>query len=333
MAHKVGIDLGTTSTRIFVPKKGVVLNEPSVVAKELNSRKVMALGMAAQAMVGRTPESIELFRPLVDGVIADFNATQTMLRHFLNTALSRVRLAKPDIMISVSGGATSTERKAVYDAAAEAGGRRIYLITQSVAAAIGANVAITEPSGNMVIDVGAGTAEICVISLGGVVASSSVRAGGNRIDRTITNYLRRDRGLSIGENMAEEVKKTVGTAMPERKHYKMDVKGRDLVTGLPRTVVIDSHELVEPIQDIIERIVYAARTVLEKTPPELVSDIIDHGIVLSGGTAMLRNLDQLLTKVIGVPVIKVEDPLNCVATGIGLAMSDLAEWQQSQLSF
>lgn len=332
LAKKVGIDLGTVNTRIYVPKRGIVVSQPSVVAIDINTNQVVAIGRDAEEMVGRTPEAIELYRPLNDGVIADFGITQTMLRHFLGIAIGRVHLLKPDLMVSLPGGATSTERKAVVDVALAAGGRAAYIIEQPVAAALGANIPIANPTGNMIIDLGGGTTEIAVISLGGVVAQHSVRVGGNKIDNAIADYLRRQHSLSVGERTAEQVKQKIGSALPMKKSHKMRVKGRDIAGGLPKTVTVQSSELVDAIQEILEKIVLAIRSVLEETPPELVSDIIDQGIILSGGTAQLRNLDKLLSKVIGVPVVVTEDPLNCTVEGIGSALDNLASYQKSLLA-
>jgi rod shape-determining protein MreB and related proteins len=331
-AKKIGIDLGTVSTLVYLPKRGIVVHEPSVVALDVNSDEVVAIGKEAEEMLGKTPEAIQLYRPLSDGVIADFGATQQMLRHYITQAIGRLRLIKPDIMISVPGGATSTERKAVTDVAIAAGGRAAYIIQEPVAAALGASIPIASPGGNMIIDFGGGSVEIAVISLGGIVAQSSVRVGGNKIDNAISDYLRKEYNLAVGDQTAEEVKRTIGTAMPTKKPLKMDVKGRDIIGGLPKTVSVSSIEIVESIQDILEKVVLAIRNVLEQTPPELVSDIIDRGIILSGGGALLKNVDKLLAKVIGVPVTIIDDPINCVARGIGVALSNLSDYQKSLLA-
>lgn len=331
-AKRIGIDLGTVNTLVYVPRRGIVINEPTVVARDLNSHEVIAIGNTAEDMTGRTPEAIELYRPLHEGVIADFGATVSMLKHYLNQAIGRLRPIKPDIMISVSAGATSTERKAVVDVALAAGGRAAYLISEPVAAALGANIPITSAAGNMIIDIGGGSTEVAVLSLGGVVAKHSLRIGGNKINAAIANYLRRAYNLSVGDQTAEEVKRTIGTAMPEKRSTKIEVKGRDLVAGLPKTIDIRSNELVEPIQDILERLVLAIRSTLEQTPPELVSDIAERGLVLSGGGAMLKNLDKLLIKVVGVPVVITDDPLTCVAQGIGVGLSNLVDYQKSLLA-
>lgn len=332
ITKRIGIDLGTVNTLINVPKKGIVINEPTVVARDVNSHQVIAVGREAEQMLGKTPEAIELHRPLTDGVIADFRATEALLKQFLNQSIGRIRPIKPDVLISVPGGATSTERKAVIDVAIAAGGRAAYLIDEPIAAALGAEIDIRSATGNMIIDIGGGTAEVAVISLGGIVSRHSVRVGGNKIDRAIADYLRRQYSLSVGERTAELVKTTLGTAMPEKRNPKMEVKGRDLVTGLPKTNHINANEIIEPIQDILEKIVLAVRTVLEKTPPELVSDIIDQGILLTGGTSLLKNLDKLFVKVVGVPVTVVDEPQLAVAKGVGIALSNLADYQKSMVS-
>ncbi len=331
-AKRIGIDLGTVNTVVYVPRHGIVVNEPTLVARDPNSHEVVAIGKTAEKMVGRAPEAIELHRPLNEGVIADFRVTQIMLKHYINQAIGRLRPLKPDIMLSVSSGATSTERKAVVDVGLAAGGRSVYLIQEPVAAALGANIPITNPAGNLIIDMGGGSTEIAVISLGGIVAQRSVRVGGVKIDAAIVDYLRRNYNLSIGDRTAEEVKRRIGTAIPEKRNRKLEVKGRDIGGGLPKTVTLSSNEIVEPIQDILERIVLAIRTVLEQTPPELVSDIIDRGIILSGGGALLKNFDKLLIKVIGVPVIIADDPMTAVAQGIGIGIQNLSDYQKSLLA-
>ncbi len=331
IAKRIGIDLGTNNTRVWLPGRGIVVREPTVVARDVNSHKVIAVGKVAEQMIERTPETIELYRPLQDGVIADYRATLTLLKHHVSQAIGRLRLIKPDMMINIPSGATSTERKAVIDAGLATGGRAVYIVQEPVAAALGANVPIQEAAGSMVIDIGGGTVEIAVLSLGGLVANQSLRIGGNKIDAAIADYLRRQHNLSVGDKTAETVKRRVGMALLERKQLKMDVKGRDVVTGLPKTIAISSSETIEPIQAIVEQIVLAIRSVLEKTPPELVSDIIDRGIVLTGGGALLKNLDKLLVKIVGVPVIVCDDPMLVGIRGIGLALKNLVEYQKNSL--
>lgn len=331
-AKKIAIDLGTVNTLVFVPGRGIVIREPSLVALDVNSNSVMAIGSEAEEMVGKTPETIQLNHPLRNGVIADFHITQFMLKHFINEAVGRLRLVKPDVMVSVPGGATSTERKAVIDATLAAGARSAYLIQEPVAAALGAQIPITSATGNMIVDIGGGTTEVAVIALGGVVAQSSARVGGNRLDSAIVEHLRHRHGISIGDRTAEEIKQAIGSAVQTKKVAEMSVKGRDIVDGLPKTITIRSPEITDTMQDVLERIVKSIRSVLEQTPPELVSDIIDQGIILSGGVAKLQNLDSLLTKIIGVPVIVARDPMTTVAEGSGLALQNLADYQKSLLA-
>lgn len=328
-AKRIAIDLGTVNTLVYVPGKGIVVNEPSVVAINSDDRSVVAVGAEAENMLGRTPEALISHRPLSDGVIADFRITREMLKHYINQAIGRYRLLKPDIMISLPAGATSTERRAVVDATIAAGARNAYVIHEPVAAALGAGIDITTPRGNMVIDIGGGTTEIAVISLGGVVAQASVRVGGNKIDTAISEYLRKNYSLSIGEQTAENVKHTIGRAITGEKKHTMKVKGRDIVGGLPKTVTISDYEIVDTIQDVIEKIVFSVRNVIEKTPPELVSDIIDRGIILTGGGSKLKNLDKLLVKVISVPIIVADEPELCVVNGTAIALDNLAEYQKS----
>lgn len=331
-AKRIAIDLGTVSTRVFVPGKGIVVNEPSVVAINSDDNSIVAIGATAEDMLGRTPEALISHQPLRDGVIADFRITREMLKHYINQAIGQWRLVKPDVMISIPAGATSTERKAVVDATLAAGARNAYVINQPVAAALGAGIAITEPRGHMVIDIGGGTTEIAVISLGGVVAQTSVRVGGNKIDAAISEYLRKNHNLSIGERTAETVKHTIGRAIVEDEKHTMKVKGRDIIGGLPKSVTISDIEIIDSIQDVLEKIVFSIRSVIEKTPPELVSDIIEHGIILTGGGAKLKDLDRLFKKVIDVPIVIADEPRLCVVHGAGIALSDLAEYQKSLLN-
>ncbi len=331
-AKRIGIDLGTTKTRVYVPKKGIVIDEPSVVALDISNNTVMAIGVEAEEMLGRAPDSIQLHHPIQDGVIADFYATESMLKQYINQSIGRFRLVKPDVMVSIPGGATSTEKKAVIDAVMSGGARNVYIIQEPVAAAIGAQIPITNALGNMVINIGGGTTEIAVISLGGVVAKASVRVGGNKIDTAIVEYMRRQYGLSIGERTAEEIKQKIGSATNPKKDIQMAVKGRDISAGLPKSVTISSREITPIIQDVLEKIVFNIRAVLEKTPPELVSDIIDRGILLSGGGSSLKNLDKLFSKVFNVPVFVVDDPTNCVIKGTGLALENLVDYQKSLLA-
>jgi rod shape-determining protein MreB len=316
---KIGIDLGTANVLVYVKGRGVVLSEPSVVAINEDENRVVAVGEEAREMIGRTPANLRAVRPMKDGVIADYVITEAMLRHVINR-VARIRLFRPDVMISVPSGVTSVEKRAVRDAALKAGAREAYLIEEPLAAAIGANVPISGPSGNMVIDIGGGTSEIAVIALGGIVVSTSLRVGGTKFDEHIASYIRKKYNLMIGERTAEEVKIQIGTALPLERELSMEVRGRDLIAGLPRTIPITSSEVMEAIELPLQQLVAAVRQVLEQTPPELSSDIIDKGMVMSGGGALLRNIDKLLTQVTGVPCHVAENALNCVALGTGEAL-------------
>lgn len=331
LARKIGIDLGTNTTLVYVPRKGIVVNEPSVVARELGDEQLVAIGYEAERMLGRTPESLTSYRPLREGVIADFGVTQAMLKHYLNQTMGRLRWMQPDVMISLPAGATSTERKAVIDAVESAGAREAHIILEPVAAALGAEIPVASPAGNLVIDIGGGTTEIAVISLNGLVATNSIRVGGDRLSQTITHHLRRNYNLAVGERTADEVKAKIGSALPLTKEKIMEVKGRDIAGGLPKTVQLSSSEVTEAMQEPLERMVLAIRNVLERTPPELVSDIIDRGMVLTGGGAKLRNMAQYLSKKIGVPANTIENPELAVALGTGVALTHLAEYKQSAL--
>ena len=314
---KIGIDLGTANVLVYVKGKGIVIREPSVVAIS-ESNHIVAVGEEAREMIGRTPDNISAIRPMKDGVIADYVITEAMLRYFIRKA-GRT-FTKPDVMVCVPSGVTSVEKRAVRDAALKAGARDAYLIEEPLAAAIGANVPISGASGNMVIDIGGGTSEIAVVALGGIVVSRSLRVGGNRFDEAITAYIRRKYNLMIGERTAEEVKIAIGTALPLERELTLDVRGRDLIAGLPRTIPLTSSEIMEAMEKPLQQVVTAVRAVLEETPPELASDIIDKGMVMTGGGALLRNMDRLLTQVTGVPCHVAENALNCVALGTGLAM-------------
>jgi rod shape-determining protein MreB len=326
---KIGIDLGTANVLVYVKGKGVVIQEPSVVAVSEDNR-IVAVGEEAREMIGRTPGSITAIRPMKDGVIADYVITEAMLRYFIGRATKgSFSLTKPEVMISVPAGVTSVEKRAVRDAALKAGAREAYLIEEPLAAAIGASVPISSPSGNMIIDIGGGTSEIAVISLGGIVVSQSLRIGGNRFDESIASYIRKKYNLMVGERTAEEVKIQIGTAIPLERELQMDVRGRDLIAGLPRTIPITSSEVMEAIELPLQAVVTAVRQVLEQTPPELSSDIIDKGMVMSGGGSLLRNFDRLLTQVTGVPCHVAENPLNCVAMGTGLALEHFDFFKKS----
>jgi rod shape-determining protein MreB and related proteins len=323
---KIGIDLGTANILVYVKGRGIVTREPSVVAVS-DDNHIVAVGEEAREMIGRTPGNITAIRPMKDGVIADYVITEAMLRYFIKKAGRS--FTKPDVMISVPSGVTSVEKRAVRDAALKAGAREAYLIEEPLAAAIGANVPISGPSGNLIIDIGGGTSEIAVISLGGIVISRSVRVGGNRFDESIANYVRKKYNVMIGDRTAEEVKIEIGTALPLERELHMEVRGRDLIAGLPRTVPLTSSEVMEALEAPLQQIVGAVRGVLEETPPELSSDIIDKGMVMSGGGALLRNIDKLLTQVTGVPCHVAENALNCVALGTGLALEHFEFFRKS----
>ncbi len=323
---KIGIDLGTANILVYVKGKGIVIQEPSVVAVS-EDNQIVAVGDEAREMIGRTPGAITAIRPMKDGVIADYVITEAMLRYFIKKAGRS--FTKPDVMISVPCGVTSVEKRAVRDAAIKAGAREAYLIEEPLAAAIGANVPISGPSGNLIIDIGGGTSEIAVIALGGIVVSRSLRVGGNRFDEAIGSYIRKKYNLMVGERTAEEIKITIGTALPLDRELHMEVRGRDLIAGLPRTIPFTSSEVMEALEQPLQQIVGSVRAVLEETPPELSSDIIDKGMVMSGGGALLRNIDRLLTQVTGVPCHVAEDPLDCVALGTGLALEHFDFFKKS----
>ena len=322
LSKYIGVDLGTVNVLVWVRGKGIVLQEPSVVAISLNDNKIVAVGSDARDMLGRTPETIEVARPLRDGVIADYVVTEAMLRYFIQKVAGRVRMFKPLIAISVPVGVTSVESRAVHDAAIQAGGREAYLIPEPLAAALGAGMPVNTPTGNLVLDIGGGTSEAAVISMNGIVKFASVRVGGNRIDDTIIGYVKRKYNLMIGEQTAEEVKIMIGSALPLEEEMSMELRGRDQISGLPKTINLTSGEVTEAIAESLATIVGVVKSVLEKTPPELASDVIDRGIVMTGGGALLRGIDQLLTKETGVPCYVADNPMACVALGAGKALQD-----------
>ncbi len=319
----IGIDLGTVNVLVYVRGRGIVLQEPSMVAISNVDGKIVAVGNEARTMLGRTPEMIEVMRPMRDGVIADYMVTEAMLRYFIAKVVGRFPLVRPIIMISVPVGVTSVESRAVHDAAIQAGGREAYLLPEPLAAALGAGLPIDTPSGNMVVDLGGGTCEAAVISLNGIVVSASARVGGNKIDDAISAYTRRKYNLVIGDQTAEEVKIAIGSALPLEEELSMEIKGRDQVAGLPRTIEVTSSEVTEAMAEPLAAIVGTVRSVLEKTPPELASDVIDRGMVLAGGGALLRNLDRLLAQESGVPCFIADNPIGCVALGAGKALENL----------
>lgn len=327
--RKIGIDLGTANTLVFVPGKGVVINEPSVVAISLAENKVLAVGNEAKEMLGRTPDTIVASQPLRDGAIADYRVTEAMLRYFINKVTGRFRLFRPEIVLSIPAGVTSTERRAVVDAALKAGAKAAYVVKEPILAAIGAGIPIHTAQGNMIINIGGGTSEIAIISLGGVVAAHSARVGGNRIDQAISDYIKRKYSLAIGDRTAEEVKMKIGAAIAQVKEDFMEVRGRDLMGGLPKTVNISSNEVTEAIQDELREIINVIKQVLQETPPELAADVMDKGMVLSGGTAQLRYLDQLIAKTIGVPCYVADNPAFCVVKGTGIVLENLEMYKRS----
>ena len=326
---KIGIDLGTVNTLVFIPGRGIILNEPTVVAISPDNNAVLAIGIEAQIMVGRTPENIIAKKPMRDGVIADYKITEAMLRYFIQKSLGRFQLIKPEVLVTVPSGSSSTERRAVIDATVNAGARAAYIVKEPVLAAIGANIPINSASGNLIMSVGGGTTEVAVISLGGIVTSHSRRVGGNKLDQAIIDYLKRRHNLAIGERTAERIKIEVGSALPLKDELHISVCGRDILTGLPRNINIGTNEVVEAISERLKEIIQAVKLVLAQAPPELSADIMDKGIILSGGTALLRNFDELMVKATGVPAYVAEEPLFCVAKGAGLVLENLEFYKRS----
>ncbi len=325
-SNDLAIDLGTANTLVYLKGKGIVVSEPSVVAVQkdaMGQKKVLAVGKDAKKMLGRTPGSIVAIRPMKDGVIADFDITEEMLRYFIQKVHNRKTLVRPRIVICVPSGITQVEKRAVKESAESAGAREVYLIEEPMAAAIGAGLPITEASGNMIVDIGGGTTEVAVISLAGIVYAKSVRVGGDKLDEAIVQYLKRKYNLLIGERTAEQIKIEIGSAHPDGDVRSMEVKGRDLVTGIPKTLEVDSNEIRDALSETVNAIVEAVRIALERTPPELAADIVDKGIVLAGGGALLRNLDVLLREETGLPVVIAEDPLSCVVLGSGKVLDEL----------
>jgi len=331
MARRIAIDLGTTNVLVYLPKKGIVVNEPSVVALQVEDNRIVAIGHEAKKMIGRTPESIIAAHPLKDGVIANYHISEAMIRHFINKVSGRIRFTKPEVMIAVPVGITSTERRAVIDATLAAGAKQAYLIKEPIAAALGAGIPIATPSGNMIIDIGGGTTEVAVISLGDVVAANSVRVGGNKIDVAIANYIRKKHNLIIGEQTSEEIKKRISDVVGGKKEMKMEVSGSNAITGLPESIMITSDDVVKAVKSPLYEIINAVKSVLQQTPPELASDVMDKGIIITGGGALLKNIDTLLTKVTGVPCQLAEDPLSCVVKGAGIAVEHLDAYKKSIL--
>lgn len=329
LSKRIGIDLGTANSLVYLQGKGVVLNEPTVVAVNSDDGKVVAVGNEAKEMLGRTPLGITASKPLRDGVIADYVITESMLRYFIDKVCGHSRIFKPEVMICVPAGVTSVERRAVLDATLSAGAKTAYLIDEPLAAAIGAKIPISIPSGNMIVDIGGGSTEAAVISLGGVVVHNSARVAGNRIDEAIATFIRRKHNLIIGERTAEEIKINIGSAITLEDRASTEVRGRDSITGLPRVLEVSTQEVTEAISGPLNQIIEAIKNVLEQTPPELASDIIEKGIVMSGGTSLLRNLDKLFTEVTGVPCHVAENPLFCVVHGTGVALENIDIYKRS----
>ncbi|MDX1535281.1 MAG: rod shape-determining protein [Candidatus Spechtbacterales bacterium] len=330
--RKIGVDLGTANSLVFVPGKGLVINEPSVVAVSVLDNTILAVGKEAKEMIGMTPDSIVAHRPLKDGVIADYRVTEAMIRYFMNKTSGRVRLFKPEVMVSVPAGITSTERRAVIQSTMNAGAKAAYVVKEPVLAAIGAGVPINSPSGNMVVDIGGGTTEVAVISLGGIVSSASTRVGGDKIDYAISAYIKHKYNLAIGERTAEDIKISIGSALPQEEEVIYELRGRDLATGLPKNIEVRSNEITNAISEQLKEIIFTVKSVLRETPPELAADVMDKGMILTGGGGMLRNLDELITEATGVPAYVAEDPLLCVAKGTGMALENLETYKRSVLS-
>ena len=322
MTKDMGIDLGTANTLVYIKGQGIVVREPSVVAIRDDSKEVLAVGEEAKRMIGRTPGNIVAIRPMKDGVIADFDVTQSMLSYFIQKAAAKKGVVSPRIAICVPFGVTDVEKRAIEEAARQAGAKDAYLIEEPMAAAIGAGLKVEEPEGNMVVDIGGGTSEIAVISLGGIVSAESVRIGGNKFDEAIVNYVKKEYSLMIGERTAEDVKIKIGSAYKEGDEVEMEIRGRDLITGLPKTMQISSSEVRDALRESVNSIVDGIKSTLEKTPPELASDIMENGIMLTGGGALLRGLDKLVKEETGMPVKIAENPLDCVAIGTGKSVED-----------
>lgn len=327
--RKIGIDLGTCNCVVFVFKKGLVLQEPSVVAVSLEENKILAVGEEAKEMIGRTPDTIRVYRPLKDGVIADFRVTQAMLKYFIDKTSGFWKFFKPEMIIGVPAGITSTERRAVIEAAINAGAKQVYLAKEPILAAIGAGIPINSCSGNMIVDIGGGTSEVAVISLGGIVSSQSLRIAGDKLDMAISDYIKKKYNLAVGEKTAEEIKIKIGTALPEKEEKKMEIRGRDLISGLPKTIKISSNETAEAFSEILSEIIHVIKQVLRETPPELSADIIDKGMIISGGGALLRNIAERISQETGVPCFLADDPLSCVAKGTGVVLENIGVYKKS----
>mgnify|MGYP001567585047 FL=1 len=330
--RQLGIDLGTANTLVFVPGKGILLNERSVVAISLTTIRIVAVGLDAKEMIGRTPDTIRAYRPMKDGVIADYRVTEAMLRYYINKALGKFNIWKPEVMISVPAGVTSTERRAVIEAAIKAGAKSAYVVKEPILAAIGAGVLIQEARGHMIVDIGGGTTDVAVISLGGIVAATSVKHAGNKLDQAIVEYIKKTFNLAIGDKTAEEVKIKIGSAVPLEDELVHTIKGRDLMSGLPRFAEVRTNEIARAVEPELKEIIKAIKVVLQETPPELSADIIDQGIIMSGGSSLLRNFPELVYRRTGVKASVAEDALFCVVKGTGVALEHLGTYKRRILA-
>lgn len=328
-SKKLGIDLGTANTLVYVPGRGVVLNEPSVVAVSEEDNKILAIGIEAKEMIGRTPDAIIAYRPMKDGVIADYRVTEAMLRYYIDKALGKWNFIKPEVLVSVPAGVTSTERRAVIEATIKAGAKNAYVVKEPILAAIGAGIPIHEAMGHMIVDIGGGTTDVAVISLGGIVSSISVKCAGNRLDHSIADYIKKTFNLAIGDKTAEDIKMKIGSAIPLDEELAMQVKGRDFISGLPRSVEIKTNEIVKAISKDLRDMIKAIKDVLQETPPELSADIIDKGIIMTGGSSQLRNLPELVLRRTGVKAVLAKDALYCVVKGTGIALEHLDTYKKS----
>ena len=330
--RKLGIDLGTANTLVFLPGKGIVLNEPSVVAVSQQDNKILAVGLEAKNMIGKTPENIIAYRPMKDGVIADYRVTEAMLRYYMTKALGRFNIWRPEVMVSVPAGVTSTERRAVIEAAIKAGAKNAYVVKEPILAAIGAGIPIHEARGHMIVDIGGGTTDVAVPSSRGMVRSTSVKCAGNRIDAAIADYIKKTFNLAIGDKMAEDIKIQVGSAVPLEEELSMIIKGRDFITGLPRTAEVRTNEIVKSIAKELREMIKAIKDVLQETLPELSADIIDNGIIMTGGSSLLRNFPELVYRRTGVKAVLAKEPLYCVARGTGIALEHLDTYKKTVIA-
>ena len=330
--HKIGIDLGTTNTVVFVPGKGFVINEPTIVALSAPDNTVLAVGREAKEMIGKTPGDIKAYRPLKDGVVADYYITRAMLKYFINKAVGQINLIRPEVIISVPAGITATERRAVENAAVEAGAKRAYLVREPLLAALGAGITINSSSGNMIVNIGGGTSEVAVMSLGGIVVFSSLRIAGNKFDQSIIEYVKKNYSVSIGEQTAEAAKIAIGSAVPLKSKLEFRLRGRDLVSGLPKDLTINSNEIAEAINPLLIDIAGSIQAVFNETPPELVADVMEKGIILSGGSAGLKNIDEFFKRLLGVPAYVAEDAIFCVAKGTGIVLDHVDIYKRTLLS-